>query len=77
MYQQFNHKLKILWRSLMKAIRDEAYMNFAHMLGGNIRFCRLKKFKPQNKKLDFNKQNKFSKKSLLSMLLQLKSYINK
>ena len=36
-----------------------------------------KKFKPQNKKLDFNKQNKFSKKSLLSMLLQLKSYINK
>ena len=31
----------------MKAIRDEAYMNFAHMLGGNIRFCRLRKFKPQ------------------------------
>ena len=31
----------------MKAIRDEAYMNFAHMLGGNIRFCRLRKFRPQ------------------------------
>jgi len=26
----------------MKAIRDEAYMNFAHMLGGNIRFADLK-----------------------------------
>ena len=36
-----------------------------------------KRFKPQNKKLDFNKQNKFSKKNLLSMLFQLKSYINK
>jgi len=31
----------------MKAIRDTAYMDFAHMLGGNIRFCRLRKFKPQ------------------------------
>ena len=31
----------------MKAIRDAAYLDFANMLGGNIRFCRLRKFKPQ------------------------------
>lgn len=36
-----------------------------------------KKYKLQNKTINFNNKNKFSKKSLLSMLLQLKSYINK
>ena len=31
----------------MKSIRDAEYMEFSHMLGGNIRFCRLRKFRPQ------------------------------
>ena len=36
-----------------------------------------KKYKLQNKTVNFNKKNKFSKKNLLSMLSQLKFYINK
>ena len=31
----------------MKAIKDAEYIAFAHKLGGNIRFCRLRNFKPQ------------------------------
>tara|TARA_R110002012_G_scaffold75536_2_gene190807 strand:- start:1114 stop:1410 length:297 start_codon:yes stop_codon:yes gene_type:complete len=31
----------------MKAVKDAEYIAFSQMLGGNIRFCRLRNFKPQ------------------------------
>ena len=31
----------------MKVIRDKDYLDFCSMLGGNIRFCRLKRSEPQ------------------------------